>query len=144
MKIIIETPGQNEEDDEIIIRCRNLDDDLLELIYRLREGQNQITGYRDKEIVQLPLKNIYYFEAVDNKVFAYCEKQVYEVKLKLYQLDYSNFIRVSKSVVLNLSKIKSLSPLFNGKLEVNLKNGEKVIISRQYVPDLKKSLGITR
>lgn len=143
MKIIIETPQQNEED-EIIIRCKNPDSDLLELIYRLRDGRNTVTGYSNKKIVQLPIKEIYYFEAVDNKVFAYCETQVYEVKEKLYQINYLNFIRVSKSVVLDLSKIKSLAPLFNGKLEANLKNGEKVIISRQYVPDLKKSLGITR
>ena len=32
-------------------------------------------------------KEIYYFETVDNKVFAYCKQSVYEVKERLYQLD---------------------------------------------------------
>ena len=33
------------------------------------------------------LEDIYYFEAVDNKVFLYLEKEVYETKLKLYELE---------------------------------------------------------
>jgi DNA-binding LytR/AlgR family response regulator len=41
-----------------------------------------------------------------------------------------------------MEKIEYLSPLFSGKLEAHLKNGEKVIISRQYVRSLKVKLGI--
>jgi DNA-binding LytR/AlgR family response regulator len=54
----------------------------------------------------------------------------------------SDFLRISKSVIVNLSKIKSLSPALSGRFEAALDNGEKVIISRQYVGDLKKRLGI--
>lgn len=143
MKITIETPEPDAED-EIIVRCRELNDDLIKLLYQLKEGQNRITGYQGKEIVQLLPKEIYYFEAVDNKVFAYCEQQIYDVRLKLYEVHIPDFIRVSKSVVLNLSKINSISPLFNGRFEAKLNNGEKIIISRQYIPDLKKALGIER
>jgi len=45
-------------------------------------------------------------------------------------------------MIVNVSKISKIVPTFNGKLEAVLKNGEKVVISRQYVPDLKKKLGI--
>lgn len=145
MKITIETPKPNEED-EIIVRCRNIDEDLMRTICRLKDEENRITAYSDRDILKLMPKDIYYFEAVDNKVFACCEKQVYEVKLKLYEIEetlsYMDFIRISKSVIVNLYKIKSVSPMFNGRFEANLKNGEKIIISRQYVPALKKSLGI--
>lgn len=145
MKITIQTPKPNEED-EIIVKCRNLDDNLMKLICRLKEEESKITAYIDREIVQLLPKDIYYFEAVDNKVFAYCENQVYEVKEKLYEIEnqlvYMDFVRISKSVIVSLFKIKSISPMLNGKLEGKLKNGEKVIISRQYVPELKKALGI--
>ena len=54
----------------------------------------------------------------------------------------SDMLRISKSVMLNLSKIKSLSPALNGRFEAILDNGERVIISRQYVAGLKKRLGI--
>ncbi len=52
------------------------------------------------------------------------------------------FVRVSKSVILNINKMKSLTPAFGGRYEALLKNGEKVIISRQYVSSLKEVLGV--
>jgi DNA-binding LytR/AlgR family response regulator len=45
-------------------------------------------------------------------------------------------------MIINMEKIEFLSPLFSGKLEAHLKNGEKVLISRQYVHSLKSKLGI--
>jgi DNA-binding LytR/AlgR family response regulator len=91
-------------------------------------------------------KDVFYFEAVDNKVFLYLEKEVYETKLKLYELEErfvgTDFLRVSKSVIMNLAKVKTLSPAFNGRFEATMKNGEKVIVSRQYVPVLKDKLGL--
>ena len=90
--------------------------------------------------------SVYYFEAVDDKVFAYCESKVYEIKRKLYELEKqfenTDFLRISKSVIVNLSKIKKLTPGFSGRLEALLDNGERAVISRQYVPALKKKLGI--
>ncbi len=145
MKITIVTPKPNEED-EIIIKCRNLDEDLMKIICRLKEEESRVTAYQDRDIIKLYPKDIYYFESVDNKVFACCEKQVYEVRLKLYEIEdalsNSDFIRISKSVIVNLYKIKSVAPMFNGRFEAKLQNDEKIIISRQYVPDLKKALGI--
>lgn len=144
MKIIIETPKPNEED-EIIIRCRNIDEDIMKVVCMLKED-NRLTAYSERDIVKLSPADVYYFESVDNKVFACCAKQVYEVRLKLYEIEenliHRDFIRISKSVVVNLNKIKSVSPMFNGRFEANLQNGEKIIISRQYVPCLKKALGI--
>lgn len=145
MKITIETPGQGEED-EIIIRCAVLDQELLQLIGRLKKGREKLPVFSGQEIRMLPLQEIYYFESVDHKVFAYCRDQVYEVRKKLYELeeDYAgqDFLRISKSTIVHLPKIAHLKPLFNGRFEAALKNGEKIIISRQYVAMLKKKLGI--
>jgi len=58
------------------------------------------------------------------------------------QLGKNEFIRVSKSCILNLNKIGSLAPSLGGRFEARLKNGEKVIISRQYVNSLKEVLGL--
>ncbi len=145
MKITIETQTPGLED-EIIIRCAEADEELMELIYLIKSRRKPLTGYTEDGMVKLSPKEIYYFESVDNRVFAYCEKQVYEVKQKLYELEelypYSDFLRISKSVIVNVSKIVLLSPAFGAKLEAKLKNGEKVMISRQYVPDLKRKLGL--
>lgn len=145
MKITIQDRPDGEED-EIIVRCRHLDDRLLKMIYALKEGREKLTALRDGKFVQLPPKDIYYFEAVDNKVFIYLEKDVYECRFKLYELEQrfmeTDFFRATKSTIVNLSKVKSFSPAFNGRFELLMKNGEKLIVSRQYVPDLKAKLGL--
>lgn len=145
MKIIIEDIKQGEED-EIIIRCNQLNDSILQMIYGIKMNQNKLVGNYNGQMQIIEPKDVFYFESVDNKVFIYCEKRVYESKLKLYEIEEqyekTDFFRASKSIILNLSKIKNLSPAFNGRFEALLKNKEKVIISRQFVPVLKKKLGI--
>lgn len=145
MKITIMDRADGEED-EIIIRCRHMDDQLLKMIYTLKAGQEKLTAVRDGSIMQISPKEIFYFEAVDNKVFLYLEKEVYETRYKLYELEErfrgTDFFRISKSYIINLAKVKSLSPAFNGRFEALMKNGEKLVISRQYVPVLKEKLGL--
>lgn len=145
MKITIE-PLPDGGEEEIIIRSNSLDSDLMELIYSIKAGRSKLTAYSSGEILKLAPSDVYYFESVDNRVCACCEKQVYEVKQKLYELeqiyDHTDFLRISKSMIVNISKITRLLPMFNGRLEAILLNGEKVVISRQYVADLKKKLGV--
>lgn len=145
MRITIIEPDDKDED-EIIIRCRHLDKRLLKLIYAIKAGEDKITALHDGNYFQVAPEDIYYFEAVDNKVFMYLDKEVYETKRRLYELERlfqgTDFFRASKSCIVNLAKVKSLSPAFNGRFEALMRNGERVMISRQYVPVLKEKLGL--
>ena len=135
MKItILDTiPG---EEDEIIIKCQNLSEDIQNLLQKLKQGNTKIAGHNENGIHLLE----------PDEVFACCKKEVYEVREKLYTLEgmlpVESFMRASKSAILNLNKVKSLSPAFGGRFEAVLDNGEKTIISRQYVPVLKERLGL--
>ena len=145
MKITILDPSVVEED-EIIVKCRFLDEDITLLLNQLKNGSSKMNFYRDNKIVLVDKKEILFFESVDDKVFAYTLEDVFETKLKLYELEQKkkkkNFFRANKAVIVNLNKIKSLSPAFGGRFEAVLKNGYKVIISRSYVPKLKELLGL--
>lgn len=145
MKITILPPEPGQED-EIILRCAHLDERMMSLIQTLKSEKLKLSVYSEDGITLLDPQDVYYFEAVDNRVFAYAEKQVYEIRKKLYELENelmgTDFLRVSKSTIVDLSKVIHLSAAFNGRLEAKLKNGEKIIISRQYVPNLKKKLGL--
>lgn len=145
MKVTIVDVGLDEEE-ELILKCRSLDESLVEIINRFKRGGGKLTAYQDGNMFFIEPEEVFYFESVEQKVFAYCKSEVYQVKSKLYELLDElpgwKFVRVSKSVILNLNKIKSLTPAFSGRYEALLKNGEKVIISRQYVGLLKESLGV--
>ena len=145
MKIIIESP-QPDEEDVVIVRCASPDQRLISMLLSFKTVNTELTGYLNDKIARLNYQDVYYFESSENRVFAYCHSDVYEVKYKLYELEELfnplDFVRCSKSMIINMEKIEFLSPLFSGKLEAHLKNGEKVIISRQYVHSLKAKLGI--
>lgn len=144
MKITIQ---QNEVQDEleIVIHCKEIDGQVSELVSALSNLDRKLTGTKDGRTFVLDLRDIFYFESVDKKTFAYSESAVYEVSPRLYELENSlprDFFRASKAAIINISKIKSIMPYFNGRLEVALINGERLIVSRQYTQGLKTKLGL--
>lgn len=76
----------------------------------------------------------------------YCENDIYQIALNLLELknNYSSvgFLRISKSMVVNLYKIKRLKSYTSGRIEVIMKNDEKIIVSRHYAPMLRQKLDI--
>ena len=144
-KITIKQTGKDDEE-EIIIKCHEINDEVLSIVNRLKKNETILLGSKNNEVFRLSLKDVFYIESVDNKTFICLQKNVYESKLKLYeieeQIQNTKFFRCSKSMILNIAKIRSVSPAINGRFEAKLINGETVIISRQYVPQLKKRLGM--
>ena len=130
---------------EITIKCNNIDERLEKLLSSIRLYSSTISGKKDDKIYFLKPEDVYYFDTVDEKGFIYTANEVYETSLKLYELEErfvgTSIIRVNKSTILNLMKIEYVSSLLNGRLEAVLQNGEKVIISRQYVQAFKTKLG---
>ena len=132
-------------EEELILKVKSLDDDLLRLINSMQVKDAFLWVNKDEQLHKIKLKDVY-FEAVEKKVFLYTKDEVFEIKEKLYQLEEkykdTQYIRVSKSVILNIEKIELISPTFNGRLIVKLKNDEKISISRNYVRNLKNQLGM--
>ncbi len=145
MKITILEKGPDEEE-EIIVKCDYLDENITRLLNQFKAGKSKLSFYKDSQIVLLEQSEIFYFESVDDKVFAYTADSVFETKSKLYQLEEelpaTVFFRANKAVIVNLDKISSLSPAFGGRFEAVLQNGYKVMISRNYLARLKEILGL--
>ena len=139
----------NIKETKITIECNKTDDNILKLISLVNN-----VGNNDKKIIAISKGETYcieqdsvlYFETVDRKTFCYTAKGVYEIALKLYEIkekyENTDYIRISKSAIVNLNRIKSLRPDFGGKILATMDNDEKIYISRQYVPTLKRKLGI--
>lgn len=145
MKITIQE-NSNAQETEIIIVCKELTSELNEVISNIALSTHTIAGNSDGEIYFVPLKDIYYFEAVENKVFFYTKDRTFESSFKLYQIEENlqniSFARVSKSAIVNLKKIKSIRPNENSRLIATLLSNEKIMVSRSFVPEIKKKLGV--
>ena len=133
-----------EEPEVLEIRCHKVTDDVQEIISFVKSRQGQISGQKDGQSIEVPVIDVFYAEAVDNRVFIYTAKDSFEVRLKIYELEEmmkgKSFLRVQKGIILNLMKVKSIKPALSGRYTALLKNGEEVVISRKYVADLKSTL----
>ena len=139
MRVIIEEIAEHEEE-QIIIRCKKLTSKHYKAIDML-QAQDFVIAYKGNGMFKIDTDDILYLETVDKKVFLYTASEVYDVKQTLAEVvKYlsGDFLRISRNVVLNWHKLDSLKPLLNGRLEAALENGEKLIISRQYVSGLKQ------
>lgn len=143
MKVIIECEEDNEL--EIVIRCNKIDDEVRRII-SLFEDKQFIIGKLDSRSYQIKMDNIYYFEVNEDRAFIYCKDKVYETNLRLYELekklDERLFVRISKSIILNLSKLENIRALLNGRYEAVLINNERLIITRHYVSSFKEKFGM--
>ena len=132
------------EPEELEIRCHEETEEVKDIITFVKSRQGNLTGICEGQQHEIPIADVYYVETVDNSVFIYGQNKVYETKQKLYELEgmlrEKYFLRVSKSLVLNLMKIKSIKPALNGRYSAILQSGEEVIISRKYVAQLKCAL----
>jgi DNA-binding LytR/AlgR family response regulator len=139
---ITKTPTNQPEIVEI--HCHKVSDEVKEIIAFVKSRQGQLTGSMDDMQFEIPLGDIFYIESVDNKTFAYTQSEVYELRQKLYEVEdllrEKHFLRTSKSTLLNLMKISAIKPALNGRFTAVLFSGEETVISRKYVPDLKKAL----
>ena len=143
MKVSVQQIGRDQEEQAIIL-CYEVNEDVKSIVSYIKATGATLAGYIDERASQISLQDIFFVEAIDNRVFAYTAKKVYELKCKLYEFttlyEDRRFFRCSKSFVINLMKIDSVRPILNGRFSATLFNGEEIIISRQYVPELKKRL----
>jgi len=145
MKLSIEE-REDIPETEVIVRCRRADPQILKMIATLRAFDRRITGLREGRTFLLDAGDILYIDTADKKTFLYTAGEVYETPLRLYELEErlasQDFFRASKSSVVNFNAIRALRPDFGGRMELTMTNGEKLFVSRQYVPVIKQKLGL--
>lgn len=143
MKIKVEEK-KNLSEIEVLISCPVINDEVNRVVKLLETSSLSIMGKLNGENYVLTLDRIFYFEAVDNHVFAYCEKEIYEVNYKLQELtellSQTYFIQTARTIVLNIKQIKKVTTLVNGRILAVLNNGEKMIITRVYAQKFKQKL----
>ena len=91
-------------------------------------------------------EEIFRIYADHKKVWVQTKQGLFQIRKTLYQieelLDEKQFVRISYSEIISLSKIVNFGLSFNGTICVNCIDGSKSYVSRQYVPKIKKILGM--
>lgn len=134
---------------EIMITTAHMTEDVnrvVEFVSRLEDAPTIISGIREDKVELLDQESIVRIYAEEGKVFAKTEQGLYQIRLRLYELeerlDNGKFVRISNSEIVNLKKVKSLDLSFVGTICMELSNGEVSYVSRRYVSKIKKVLGL--
>jgi DNA-binding LytR/AlgR family response regulator len=133
---------------EVHIHAPKYDEAIDQLMKKLKHSQQEsIAGYLHGDIHLLKPQEIYSIYTEDGKVYFQTEEEEFEAKNKLYELEdrfSSSFIRVNKSMLVNIEKIISIQLKVLGNPQLVLSNETTVPVSRNYFKLLKEALGLGR
>ncbi|WP_349947896.1 LytTR family DNA-binding domain-containing protein [Lacrimispora sp. BS-2] len=142
MKVNIKTISrESEESADLYIHER--DDTVDRLVEYLEQDLFQsvtLMCQKGEKICRVPSSEIYLIETVKEKQVVHTEQENYELNKRLYELERflpSNFIRISKSVIMNIDKVRNYTPMLNGLMKVSMLNSQVTYISRKYLKEVK-------
>lgn len=146
MKIKIEIDDSLEED-EIVIRCKQLNNDIARLqsiVSKAAFSCRKFSVDQGGKQYYLAIDEILFFETEGKKVYVHTVDEIYQTKYKLYELEDilpTSFMRISKSTILNTNQIYSISWNLTSSSAVEFQNTyKKVYVSRFYYKLLKSKL----
>lgn len=109
------------------------------------DSNDMLAVKKGSDIALLEFSDVFMLRVEDKQVKVYTEKSEYLIKKPLYQVEEtlsSDFVRISKTTIVNLRKIERVAPSLKGMMFIQLKNGLKDNISRKYLPDFKQALDL--
>ena len=146
MKIRVEINSEIEEE-EIVIRARTFSEEiksLSEMLENKKETSDYLMLYDDKKEYLIHLNDIIFFETESDNVYAHTKDFAYLCKMRLYELEKKlpgDFVRISKSTIINISQIYSIERKFNAASLIQFNDCNKeVYVSRRYYSMLKDKL----
>ncbi len=131
---------------QVIVRCQKADARVQRLQAHIALFDERLQAKGEEGTCFVNTGDVLYFESVDDRTFLYTAEAVLEIGYRLYELEEllseRDFLRISKSQIVNIQRIRSLHPELNRTLTATLCNGERVTISRKFVPHLKRLLSL--
>jgi two-component system LytT family response regulator len=123
-------------------------DQLSALLQELRPAtqSDRIAVKTDGRVVFVKASDVDWVEAADNYVSLHIGKDAHLLRETMTNIEQrlpkEKFIRISRSTIVNIERIKELQPLFHGEYAVILRDGTKLTLSRSHRDKLQQ-LGVS-
>ncbi|MBP5605603.1 MAG: LytTR family transcriptional regulator DNA-binding domain-containing protein, partial [Ruminiclostridium sp.] len=112
------------------------------LVRRISSLEIGFNADLDGRQVRIGPDEIYYIESVERKLFIYTAKEVYRLDSSVSEVEEKTadtaLVRISRTCIMNTDHLREIRQIKNSHLEAVLDNGEKLIVSRKYLKDVKK------
>lgn len=125
------------------VHYNDLDEETRDVIAYL-EAKSVLMGRNGEESRLVRPDEIYYIEIVDRRCYAYLKDEVWELKEGLSELtkqyEAYGFVRIGKSIVVNIYKVRRIKADFNMRMNLILLNEETIVMNRSYRNDFFRKL----
>ena len=125
-----------------------LDPRVLALLTDLAAGRRFLTRLPVKsggKLIVIALADVDWIQATDNYVTLHAGADRFVAREAMgrleRELDPERFVRIHRSTIVQIDRIKELLPDFHGDFTVVLHNGARVAMSRTYRPKVEQALG---
>ncbi len=136
----VENEDIKKDEIEIVFKFnKENSDEVNEIISSLNDtNNNKIMGYANYKVYMIDYKDIFQFYSENKNVYCKTNEQTYRINKKLYELENinSDFIRISKSCIININHVDYFDTSTTGKIIVELNDGTKENVSRRRIKDL--------
>ena len=133
-----------EGEESIVIRYKDLSPTVSKIIGILEGGEGKLWGRTESGSVSIELGDILYLETVDDKLFVYTTDVVARIEGSLVsfmnEVKDETFFRCSKSMIINVGKVRALKSLSSNRIDATMEGGEHILISRRYAVDFRRLL----
>jgi two-component system LytT family response regulator len=106
---------------------------------------NRLVVKTEGRVLLLKNEDVDWVEAADNYVVLHVAADTHMLRETMTSIESrlpsEKFIRINRSTIVNMDRIKELQPLFHGEYVIILKNGTKLTLSRGYREKLDQLLG---
>lgn len=114
---------------------------------RIQEKVDKLPINLEDRIILLAVKDILFLSAVDGKSVIQTSEKEYKVTDTLMAFERKlqsnpSFIRVHRSFIINMDLMKEIQPWFHSTYNIIMENGTSVPVSRTYIKELKKRIGL--
>ena len=131
-------------------RTSRRDQDIIALLEELKAGPRYLERLVIKNggrVFFLHVQDIYCIEAEGNYVRVYDNQKGYLLRETISsleeQLDPKQFLRIHRSAIVKIDRIKEMQPWFHGEYRIIMENGKQLALSRNYRANLQEAVGNT-
>ena len=129
-----------------VIHTDAVTDEIQRIIDVFSTSETPITAFRNEEdLIVLQPSDIYMIRVENGDTLIYGVKDTYRSRKRLYELASQlgqSFMQISRTTLINLSYMDHIELGFSGTLLLIMKNGCKDYVSRTYLREFKKYLGL--
>ncbi len=129
-------------------RTSRRDQDIIALLEELKAGPRFLERLVIKNggrVFFLHVQDVHCIEAEGNYVRVYDNQKGYLLRETISsleeQLDPKQFLRIHRSAIVKIDRIKEMQPWFHGEYRIIMENGKQLALSRNYRANLQEAVG---